>query len=251
MAKPQEPFFVGWGKVPKALRLFLAGSAALLVIGFVVLSYFTSSTQTDTGSGAFMGQTRATGVLQEAPYPVLHVIDSPHFEPGDTIILSGSGKRGAVSQAAGLDGQVVEARGFRLDRGDLHGMQLRGGRRGLKAAEDQDQKLDVAIEPLGRWKLSGEICDGKCLSGAMRPGTGLAHRACANLCLLGDVAPVFVSSGPIEGSEFLLMSDPDGGAVTKALLDYTAIFVEVEGEVERHGSMLVFKIAPETLKVAQ
>ena len=73
----------------------------------------------------------------------------------------------------------------------------------------------------------------------------------ANLCLLGDVAPVFVSSGPVEGSEFLLMSAPDGGAVTQALLDYTAIFVEVEGDVERHGSMLVFKIAPETLKVAQ
>ena len=250
MSKPQDPFFLGWGKVPKALRLFLASCAALLVVGFGVLAYLTSSTQTDTGSGAFMGQTRATGVLQVNPYPVLHVIDSPHFARGETILLSGSGKSGAVDQATGMDGQIVDARGFRLDRGALRGMQLRNGKRGLKAAEDQDQSLDVPIEKLGRWKLSGEICDGKCLSGAMRPGNGLAHRACANLCLLGDVAPVFVSSGPVDGSEFLLMSDADGGAVTKALLDYTAIFVEIEGEVERHGSMLVFKIAPDTIKVA-
>lgn len=250
MAKPQEPFFVGWGKVPKALRVFLASCAVLLLGTFGALSYLTSSTQTDTGSGAFMGQTRATGVLQVNPYPVLHIIDSPHFEAGDTVLLSGNGKRGAVEQAAGMDGQVVEARGFRLDRGALRGMQLRGGTRGLKAAEDQSQGLDVAIEKLGRWKLSGEICDGKCLGGAMRPGTGLAHRACANLCLLGDVAPVFVSSGPVDGSEFLLMSDAAGGAVPRTLLDYTAVFVEVEGEVERHGGMLVFKIEPETLKVA-
>ena len=47
------------------------------------------------------------------------------------------------------------------------------------------------------------------------------------------------------------MSGTDGGAVTDALLDYTAIFIEVEGEVERHGAMLVFKIALETIKVVQ
>lgn len=251
MAEPQDPFFVGWGKVPKALRLFLASCAALLVVGFGVISYLISSTQTDTGSGAFMGQTRATGVLQVNPYPVLHVIESPHFNRGDTVLLSGNGKSGAVGQAAGMDGQIVEANGFRLDRGALRGMQLRNGQLGLKPADNQDQGLDVPVQKLGRWKLSGEICDGKCLSGAMRPGTGLAHRACANLCLLGDVAPVFVSSGPVDGSDFLLMSDADGGTVTQALLDFTAIFVEVEGEVERHGSLLVFKIAPETIKVAQ
>ena len=251
MAKPQEPFFVGWGKVPKALRLFLASCAALLVVGFGVMAYATSATQTDTGSGAFMGRTQVTGVLQERPYPILHVIESPHFEPGDTIILSGPGKRGAVGQAAGLDGQIVEANGIRMDRGDLHGMQLRNGQRGLKAADDQAQSLDVPVENLGRWRLSGEICDGKCLNGAMRPGTGLAHRACAILCLLGDVAPVFVSSGPVDGSAFLLLSGPDGGPVTEAILEHTALLVEVEGQVERHGAMLVFKIDPDTIEVAQ
>lgn len=251
MPKPQEPFFLGWGKVPKALRVFLACLSAFLLVGFGAMAYMTSATQTETGSGAFMGRTEVIGVLQEKPYPILHVIESPHFEVGDTILLSGNGKRGAVEQAAGLDGQIVEANGFRLDRGGLRGMQLRNGKRGLKRAENQDRSMDVEIEPLGRWKLQGEVCDGKCLGGAMKPGTGLSHRACANLCLLGDVAPVFVSAGAIEGSEFLLMTDPDGAAVTKALLDYTAIFVEIEGDVERHGNMLVFKIAPDTIEVMQ
>ena len=249
MAKPQEPFFLGWGKVPKALRLFLVNFAVFTVIGFGVLSYLTSSTQTDTGSGAFMGRTEVIGVLQEHPYPILHVIESRHFEKGDTILLSGPGKRGAIDQAEGLDGKIVQANGVRLDRGDLRGMQLRNGKRGLKLAEDQNQSLEINVEPLGRWRLQGEVCDGKCLGGAMRPGNGLAHRACANLCLLGDVAPVFVSAGPIDGSEFFLMSNSKGDVVTQDLLDFTALPVEVEGEVERHGKMLVFKIAPDTMKV--
>ena len=249
MQKATEPFFVGWGKVPKALRFFLLAFSVLLMGAFGALSYSTSATQTDTGGGAFMGRVQATGVLQNDPYPILHVIESPQFDRGDTILLSGNGKRGAVDQAEGLDGQVVEANGVRMDRGALMGIQLRNGQRGLKTAEDQSARLDVPIEPLGRWKLQGEICDGKCLNGAMRPGTGLAHRACAVLCLLGDIAPVFVSSGPIEGSEFLLLSGEGGGAVPPALLDYTAVLIDVEGQVERHGSMLVFKPELNTVKV--
>jgi len=248
MAKPVEPFFVGWGKVPKALRLFLAGCAAVLIVAFAVLGYATSATQTDTLGGAFMGRVQVTGVLQNNPYPILHVISSEQFNPGDTIILSGNGKRGAVEQAAGMDGQIVEANGLRMDRGSLKGMQLRNGQRGLKLAEDQSQNMDVPIRPLGRWRLQGEICDGKCLNGAMRPGTGIAHRACANLCLLNDMAPVFVSAGPIDGSNFFLMSGPDGRAIPPALLDYTALAVEIEGIVERHGNLLVLKVLPETIK---
>ncbi len=250
MAKPQEPFFVGWGKVPKALRVFLASCAALLVVAFGALAYATSATQTDTGSGAIMGRTEVIGILQEKPYPVLHVIQSRHFEPGDSILLSGNGKSGAIDQAAGLDGKVVQANGFRLDRGDLHGMQLRNGQRGLKLAADQNQTLDIPVKSLGRWRLQGEVCDGKCLVGAMRPGNGLAHRACANLCLLGDVAPVFVSAGQVDGSAFFLMSNPEGEPVTQEVLKYTAVLVEVEGEVERRGGVLVFKVDPETFRVA-
>lgn len=251
MAKPVDVFFVGWAKVPKALRLFLASFAVVLIAAFAALSYATSGTQTDTYGGAFMGAVEVTGVLQNDPYPVLHVISSPQFKVGDTLILSGNGKRGAVEQAAGMNGKIVEAKGIRMDCGSLKGMQLRNGQRGLKLAEDQSQSMNVSVEPLGRWRLQGEICDGKCLNGAMCAGTGIAHRACANLCLLGDVAPVFVSAGPIDGSQFFLMSGPDGGAITPALLDYTALAVEIEGDVERHGNLLVFKISPETIKAVQ
>lgn len=251
MAKPQEPFFVGWGKVPKALKTFLLICSVSFVLGFSIVAYAISSTQTETGSGAFVGRAEAIGILRADPYPVLHVIESERFERGDVVLLSGGGKRGVFDRAEGLDGAVVQVGGQRLERGNLNGLQLRGGMRGLRRAENPDADFEIEVTQLGRWKLTGEICDGKCLNGAMRPGTGLAHKACANLCLIGDVPPVFVSSGPVDGSEFLLMADADGNAVTDQILDFTATFVEIEGDVERRGDMLVFKISPETIRLAR
>lgn len=251
MAKSPEPFFVGWGKVPKGLKNFLLVCTTSFLIGFSVVAYAISSTQTDTGSGAFMGQASAVGILRADPYPVLHVIESDNFERGDVLLLSGGGKRGVFARAEGLDGQVIRVGGIRLERGDLNGLQLRGGMRGLRKVPNPDVTFDIEVEQLGRWKLTGEICDGKCLNGAMRPGTGLAHKACANLCLIGDVPPVFVSSGKVDGSEFLLMADQDGGTVTDKILDFTATYVEIEGDVERRGDMLVFKISPETIRLAR
>ena len=128
-------------------------------------------------------------------------------------------------------------------------LQLRGGRNGISAVEGAASKQ--TREPLGRWKLAGEICDGKCLAGAMRPGRGLAHKACANLCLLGGVPPVFVSTQEVDGSEFLLITGPDGDALPKSAYDYVAQFITVEGDVERRGDLLVFRMDPDTLEVLE
>ena len=97
--------------------------------------------------------------------------------------------------------------------------------------------------------MAGEICDGKCLAGAMHPGRGIAHKACANLCLIGDIPPVFVSTRPIEGSEFLMIAGPDGGPMPKAMLDLVASYIEVEADIERRGDLLVMKIDPASVKV--
>ncbi len=251
MAKTKDPFFVGWGRIPKDLRVFMLSLSVSVIVGFAVFSYAISSTQNDPGDGAFTGFSTAVGLLQADPYPVLHVITSKRYKPGETILLSGSGKRGVVKRADGLDGQVVRIAGVTMQRGDLNGMQLRGGKNGLRRDDTPGDGFAIRTEQLGRWRLTGEICDGKCLNGAMRPGRGLAHKACANLCLLGSVPPVFVSSAPVEGSVYLLMANADGGAVTREILDFTATYVEVEGEIERRGDLLVFRIEPQSIRLAQ
>ena len=62
---------------------------------------------------------------------------------------------------------------------------------------------------LGRRRMVGEICDGKCFIGIMRYGSGLAHKACASLCLRGSLAPVFVSYGTNRG-QFLFLARRSG-----------------------------------------
>jgi len=250
MASAKDPFFVGWGKIPKHLKLFTISLTVGIIAVFAAVSYAISATQDDPGDAAFVGRSSAIGVLQANPYPVLHVISSDRYERGETIVLSGNGKRGAVKRAARLDGKVVRVAGVNMARGDLKGMQLRGGKNGLRIDDSDRGGFGIRVEKLGRWRLTGEISDGKCLNGAMRPGRGLAHKACASLCMLGGISPIFVSTGPVAGSEFLMLADADGKAVTDDVLAYAARYVEIEGEVERHGDLLVFKIAPDSLRPA-
>lgn len=250
MTPEDKPFFVGYLGAPRELRAFLISFILSLTIFFGIMGWFLSSSQADPGNASFLpGRQTLVGVLEARPYPMLHVLEgSNRIETGTTVLMSGGGKRGVQGRADGFDGKYVRISGQALQRGDLEMIQLRGGMQGL-ADMSETEAPEIVSEDLGRWRLEGEICDGKCLTGAMRPGTGLAHRACANLCLTGGVPPVFVSAQPVQGSEFLMIGDKDGNALTDRLLDFTALYVSLEGTIERRGSMLVFLVDLESLKV--
>ncbi len=254
--KNYSGFFIGWSNdCPEGLRRFLPVIGLGLIGAFAGLGFSIGSTQDDPGDGAFrfeFGRQSVVGVLESDPYPFVHVVESEQYETGHTVMLTGGGKRGPGDRAVVLDGQIVEAEGVPLKRGELDMIQLRGGMNGLRAAEARpvgEAAQRPTPQSLGKWRLTGEICDGKCLAGAMRPGTGIAHKACANLCLEGGLPPVFVSTGHVEGEVFFLMADPDGKPVDESVLDYTALLIEVEGEVERRGALLILKIDPETMRV--
>ncbi|MEL6124900.1 MAG: hypothetical protein AAFR57_00725 [Pseudomonadota bacterium] len=247
----KDSFFIGWDRPPEALRPFLFAAGAGVVGIFMLVGYLAAATMSDPGNGAFRfdwGRQTLTGVMQAKPYPMVHVLDSARFDTGHTLLLSGGGKRGVQGRAESLDGAVVQISGVALKRGDLDMIQLRGGRNGLAAAEG-DGAVPAPVD-LGRWRLTGEICDGKCYAGAMRPGTGLAHKACANLCLIGGVPPVFVITDTVDGEEFLVLASEEGGNITDAILSHTALLVEIEGRVERHGAVLIFRIDPATIRRA-
>ena len=246
-----KPFFVGYLPVPKALRVFLWVISATLVVGAGAAGYAIGTTQDDPGTGAFRfdyGRQTVTGVIELTPLPLLHVTQGNDRIPaGRTLMMTAGGKMGVLGRAAPLEGQLATASGVLLERGDLDMLQLRGGRNGLKAAEGTVQT--PAPVPLGRWKLAGEICDGKCLAGAMRPGRGLAHKACANLCLIGGIPPVFVSSQPVQGEEFLMVIGPDGTEMPQAAYDRVGQYISVEADIARYGDLLVMAIDPATMEV--
>ncbi|WP_425093646.1 hypothetical protein [Tropicimonas sp. S265A] len=247
-----QPFFVGYLGLPKGLRGFIVGLAVALVAGAAGLAAAIALTQDDPGEGAFrfdLGRQTVTGVLELTPSPVLHVTEgNENIDVGHTLMLSGQGKNGAIQRARALEGQTVVASGVLLTRGDLDMLQLRGGQDGLSAAEDAEPATPPAPEALGRWRLAGEICDGKCTAGAMRPGRGIGHKACANLCILNGIPPVFVTTQPVEGAEFLLIAGEGDDPLPQDLYDWVAEYVTLEGDVSRHGDLLVLTVDTSTLE---
>lgn len=248
----KSPFFVGYMGVPKGLRVFIFSVAAMLIAGAGAFSATIALTQNDPGDAALrfdLGRQTVTGVIELTPTPILHVTEgSEHVAVGHTLMLSGGGKNGALPRARALDGQMVTASGVLLTRGALDMMQLRGGTNGLSGAEDATPATAPEPEPLGRWRLAGEICDGKCTAGAMRPGRGIAHKACANLCILNGLPPVFISTQPVEGADFILIAGEGDDPMPKALYDWVAEYVTLEGDITRHGNLLVLTVDPSTIE---
>jgi hypothetical protein len=112
----------------------------------------------------------------------------------------------------------------------------------VKSAKGQTDFVPAPAQDLGRWRLVGEICDGKCSAGAMKPGTGLAHKACANLCILVGLPPVLVMELPVEGATVVLLAAEDGGPMPDALYDLVAVPVSMDGTLERRDDLLIFRI---------
>ncbi len=249
--KPDAPFYVGYLPTPAGLKTFLIAVAAFLVGGFAALGFASGTSQEDPGTGEFKwgwGVQTLTGRLDTRPYPVLHVTSGTQQIPtGRSLILTGVGKKGVQPRVSDLDGRLVQVKGIALKRGDLDALQVGDAADDLAAADGQTET--EAPAELGRWRLTGEICDGKCVVGAMRPGQGLAHRACANLCLIGGAPPIFVATKPVDGTTFFLMGDSDGQPLPPRFLKHVAKLISLEGEIERRGRLLVFKVDLASLEV--
>lgn len=246
-------FFVGWRRVTAgALRRFLLGVAVAVPAGAALLAVGLGTAAVDPAGARFallpgasappplpIGDTALAGIVTLAPYPVLHLPADAAAPRGRAVLLADDGKLGAALDPA-LDGRRIAVQGYALARGEIDMVVLTEPP--TKLAEPSP---GVAVQRLGRWRITGEICDGKCAAGGMRPGTGLGHRACATLCLDGELPALFVATAPVAGSAFLLLGAADGTRMPPALRDLIGQRVTLEGAVERRGAMLVFLADPE------
>lgn len=237
MSEPR--FFIGWeGRTGFALGSFLAllvglGLGVLAALGMELPRSGADHAPPGFGGtppgGLAEGPQRLEGVLTALPYPLLHL------PGGQTVLLAGEGKLGAP---AAQEGQRVAAEGYLGWRGSIAMLTL------AAAPMPLGEGVPPARQPLGRWRITGEVCDGKCAAGVMRPGTGLAHRACANLCVAGEIPAVFVPTAPVAGEAFLVLGDAAGRGSPSAWRDVMGLRVTLEGEVARLGSVLVFQADP-------
>ena len=240
MIRP-DPFFVGYfNKVPVSLRNFAFGTGAVVAGGLALLALLLPLGTIDPGTGRYADDLRGgtlTGVIDPLPYPILRVAGSPEAAPR-AVLLGGQTKIGAQDRVD-TGAPAMQIGGVFVRRGDLE-MLLIGN--DVKPAADAPVFQPAATEDLGRWRLTGEICDGKCYGGAMKPGAGLAHRACANLCVESGLPPVLVMELPVEGSTVVVLAAADGGPMPDSLFDLTAVPLQMEGWLERRDDLLIFRI---------
>lgn len=255
MSQPEhrDAFFIGWSNsIDPALGRYLAivGIALLAMLGLAGLGLGRSvddpaetllrlgprdAAGAPARSGEWLGGQTFTGHVLDLGYPVLYVSGDPAFPNGRALLLSGDGKAGPKLPEGA---NALTLTGGLLRRGSLEMLVLETD---AKASEQTAVPPSAPVR-LGQWRAIGEICDGKCVAGAMLPGAGLAHKACANLCLSGDIPPVFVTKGAIAGNHYLLLTTMEGRSLPlRDLRDLTAIPVELTGDVERVGNILVFR----------
>lgn len=240
-AGTEKDFFVGYAPPPRATGWFALKVGIGLIAGAFFLALALGWSVQDRSGGNYGAEITVRGYVANMPSPVVRALPDARYPQGRAMMIAGASKEGAAPHVDAFKGKLVEVKGGTLKRGTLDMLVVWGKGNFKEVPDARPVKLAEPVS-LGRWKVAGEICDGKCLAGAMRPGTGLAHKACANLCIDRGQAAVFATVRPVAGQSYLLLADANGKLPPPAYRDYTALPVELEGEIVKVDDLLVFRV---------
>ncbi|RJP30821.1 MAG: hypothetical protein C4547_16255 [Phycisphaerales bacterium] len=246
-------FYVGYLRMPTRLAAFLRWVAAGLLLATAAIGWSLSRSQNDPGDGVWQdGLQTFVGRVAAAPYPLIRVPSDRPGKPIETILLVSQGKHGAAERIAGLDGRIARVRGTILERDGVRLLELtESGAAALDESlgpVEQARLATPSVAPLGTVTFYGEIIDPKCYSGAMKPGEGKTHKACATLCIAGGIPPMFVAFDAAGRRSVYLLTDPHGRALDDRILPYVADPVEIIAALERCDDLYVLRLDPECIR---
>lgn len=248
-----DEFYIGWEKkaAPGIGKVVRKAAIALLVLALVVPLVLAIS-QRMIGASVFEWGNLKTvsGVLQTEPYPHLLVPrpgatgDSPAFS---TYYLVAPWKFGLDAKAiAPLDGKSVAVKGTLIYRENQTMIETKP--EWILATNGPPRMEPAPFVALGKQTFTGEIVDSKCFLGVMNPGQLTPHRACAIRCISGGAPPILLVRRKEGSPIYLLLVSAEGKQVNKEVLDMVAEPVEITGEVERQGDLLVLRSDPGTYR---
>lgn len=242
----RDRFFIGWEAQPDLdRRTLLLGAGALTLAGAGLGAAIARAQQTPQAGAWRQGEVRAwRGTLARAPYPMLRMRRSDGAVR--TAFLATSGKTSVASRIPrGLEGGVV-VRASPIEKGE-HLMLAAVDGADWIAPDDAAPLAPPAETDLGAALHVGEILDAKCWFGAMRPGYGKTHKACASLCARGGLPLAFciAASGVCGGedAESPLFLDENGAAHGRAIIPLVADPVLAIGRMVRVGDVTQFRAA--------
>lgn len=245
-----DEFYIGWEAkaapgVAKTVRKAVVVVLALALLASVILAV----SQRMIGASVFEwgNHKNFSGILQTTPYPHL-VVPRPGNTDGlsrySTYYLVAPWKFGLDREAiAALDGKAVALKGTLIYRGDQTMIETKP--EWIQAVEKTPATISLPQSVrLGKQTLVGEIVDSKCFLGVMNPGQLTPHRACAIRCISGGVPPVLLVRQKDGPAIYLLLVSAEGKPVNKQVLEMIAEPVEITGEVERQGELLILRADP-------
>jgi hypothetical protein len=234
--------YVGYLPVPRAYLRTVRVAVPLAFWLLAVAAMVWAAGQRSPGDGQWEdGLERSfSGTVRLWPYPMLLEAEMDGQAVGTALVVE-VGKRGARERLAAFEGQRVILRGWRL---------ARSGKVMVEVNPDEAVVADSrgrAASGVGRvgvrgrsLQLWGEIVDAKCYLGAMRPGDGKTHKACATLCIRGGLPAVLVvrerlgewrQSAENGDVGMYLVRGEDGSGLPEALWPLIGEPVRVQGEV--------------------
>ncbi len=230
-----DEFYVGYLPIPPGHLRFIRIAVPTLLWLMVLAASAVALFQRAPGDSHWdQGKPiERTGVLHEKPYPCL-------LSDNSAVFLVEQGKRGAQARARGLDGKRVRVRGWKLDRDGREILELIPEANAIEPVPDT-----TIVTPrrrvIGQATLRGEIVDYKCYLGAMKPGDGKAHKACAILCMTGGIPAMLVSHEP-GGPRYTVLVDAQGEPVGKDTIEFAGEPVEVSGQLVEQGPLRLLQL---------
>ena len=248
-----DEFYIGWeARAPTGIGSTVRRAVIGLLVLALLMAGVLAALQRMIGVSVFEwgNHKNFSGVLRVAPYPHLLVprpgdVDGlPRFS---TYYLVATWKFGLDREKiAAFDGKSVTLEGTLIYRDNQTMIETRPD--WIQPAGRSAGLTPPQTVSLGRQTLQGEIVDSKCFLGVMNPGDLIPHRACAIRCISGGVPPVLLVRQKDGPAVYLLLVSADGKPVNQQVLDLVAEPVEITGDVERQGDLLILRADPATYK---
>lgn len=237
MTDQRDDLYVGYLPMPPRYVRFLRILIPALLIALVAINAIAVWQMRSPGPAVWDTSSviALTGTVRAHPYPAL-IVD------GETILVVEVGKIGAQRRLTPLDGQRITLIGYQLHRGPHRMLELDPAPEAIAPADGPP----TPTEPTARGnavRLVGEIMDAKCWLGAMKPGRGKGHKACATLCIEGGIPPLFVAAVP-DGQRVYLLTDDAGGPAVDLVRPFVGEPVRIQGTIVPAGGSIPYLALP-------
>lgn len=241
----ENGLYVGYLPTPRRDRRALRLLVPTILWGLCAISALIAANLAPAGDAVWDSETTTIdGVLISRPYPAVVSLESGSQT---MTFLVESGKHGARPELQGDSERAITVEGFLLHRDGRRVLELLPGADGVKAPRGA-RADDFTSQRLGDATLRGEIVDYKCYLGAMKPGHGLTHRACATLCVSGGIPPTLVTTDAAGHRAYYVLRSPDRGALNAQVLAVVGVPVEIMGTVVREAGMLYLETSAGMIK---